>query len=106
MKRYRDLEKLQATTRAELPRVAMLWLAAVRGPLEALTTAAMNPELTDAEFIKLVADFSEGLPELLKTIDHSALAELMENSMGAAMGNGIAVRTQNQESRDKTEVDD
>ena len=34
MNRFRELEKLQAATRAELPRVAVAWLAAARAPLE------------------------------------------------------------------------
>ena len=92
MNRYRELEKLQAATRAELPRVAVAWLAAARKPLEKLTMAALNPAITDAEFETMVEKFSKSLPGLMQTLDHDALAELMENSMGAAMANGIVQR--------------
>ncbi|MEO5915570.1 MAG: hypothetical protein ABIS50_15155 [Luteolibacter sp.] len=93
MNRFQQLEIQQAATRAELPRVAVQWLAAARTPLEKLTMAALDPDLSDEEFVKLVERFSEDLPKLLDTMDHDALAELMEEGMGAAMANGIEQRT-------------
>ena len=92
MNRYRQTERLAAAARAELPRVAVQWLAAARKPLEKLTRAALDPAMTDAAFIALVEDFSARLPELFTQLDSPALAEHMATSMGAAMGNGIAER--------------
>lgn len=92
MKRYRDLEKLQATVRAEIPTVAIDWLAAVRKEMEKLTKAALSGDVSDAEFRGLVEETSKRLPKLLKKMDHDALAKLMETSMGAAMANGLAAR--------------
>ena len=92
MNRYRELEKLQAATRAELPRAAVAWLAAARTPLETLTMAALNPSITDADFLAMVEKFSAALPGLMEKMDHSAIATLMENAMGASMANGIAQR--------------
>lgn len=92
MHRTRQLETLQAATRDRLPDVAAVWLAAVREEMEKLSTAAIAGELTDAEFIALVEATSAKLPELLTTMDHDALAGLMEQSMGAAMANGIEER--------------
>jgi hypothetical protein len=92
MNRFRQLETLQAATRGRIPGVAVSWLAAARAPLEKLTTAALDPAITDAEFLALVKSFSESLPSLLDTMDHESLASLMEESMGAAMANGISQR--------------
>lgn len=92
MNRFRDLEKLQAATRAELPRAAVAWLAAARTPLEVLTMAAMDPAITDADFRAMVEEFAAALPGLMEKMDHSAIAGLMENAMGASMANGIAQR--------------
>lgn len=108
MNRFQEAEKLAATTREEIPRVAVQWLAAAREPLEKLTMAAMDPDLSDAEFRALAEAFSQSLPGLLDTIDHDALAKLMEDGMGAAMANGIGERlktsrlkTQDEEKRAK-----
>ena len=92
MNRFRELEKLQAATRAELPRVAVAWLAAARAPLEKLTIAALDPAISDADFRSRVEAFAKSLPGLMQSLDHDALSKLMENSMGAAMANGIAQR--------------
>lgn len=91
-KRYRDGEKLQAAARAEMPAAAVRWLANVREPLQVLTMAALSPDVTDDEFATLVESFSESLPGMLEKIDHGAIAELLEKSMGAAMANGMAAR--------------
>jgi hypothetical protein len=93
MNRFRETEALAATVRNEIPRAAVRWLAAVRTPLEGLTTAALDEGISDEAFLVLVESFSASLPALLETLDHAALGELMETSMGAAMGNGIAART-------------
>lgn len=92
MNRFRQLERLQAATRAELPRVAVAWLAAARAPLEKLTIAALDPTISDADFRARVEAFAQSLPGLMQSLDHAALAKLMEDSMGAAMANGIAQR--------------
>lgn len=92
MNRFQESEILAAAVREQIPSTAVRWLAAVREPLEALTTAALDPAVTDEDFIKLVETFSASLPGLLETMDHDALAELMESGMGAAMGNGISNR--------------
>jgi len=93
MNRFKDAETLAATVREDIPRVAVQWLAAARDPLEKLTMAALDPALTDAGFISLVEEFSASLPGLLESMDHAALADLMESAMGAAMANGIASRS-------------
>lgn len=93
MNRYATAEKLAAATRDELPSVAVQWLAAARAPLEKLTMAALDPDLSDEDFLSLVAEFSAALPGLLETMDHSALAALMESGMGAGMANGISQRS-------------
>lgn len=90
--RFEDAEKLAATVRAEIPAVAVSWLASVRKEMEKLTTAALSGKVTDAEFRAMVEKTSKRLPEMLKDMDHDALAKLMEEGMGAAMGNGIAER--------------
>jgi hypothetical protein len=92
MNRFQQAEALAATTREEIPRVAVQWLAAARAPLEELTTAALDPDLPDAEFLNRVDAFIKKLPNLLESMDHAALADLMERGMGAAMGNGISQR--------------
>ena len=92
MNRYQEAEILAATVREQIPSTAVRWLAAVREPLEGLTTAALDPAVSDEDFTALVETFSASLPGLLETMDHAALAELMEGGMGAAMGNGIARR--------------
>jgi hypothetical protein len=92
MNRFSDAEDLAAATRAELPRMAVDWLAALRGPLEKLTTAALSEGMSDEEFLRQVETFIQRLPELFDEIDHDSLAALMESSMGAAMANGIAAR--------------
>jgi hypothetical protein len=94
MKRYRDLEKLQETVRADIPAVAISWLAAVRKEMEQLTKAALSGEVSDEEFRALVEKTSKRLPELLDEMNHEALADLMESGMGAAAANGIAQRIQ------------
>ncbi len=92
MNRFQEGEKLAAAVREEIPKAAVLWLAAARDPLEKLTMAALDPELSDAEFVRLVEEFSKDLPGLLEKLDHDALAKLMEDGMGAAMANGIEER--------------
>lgn len=92
MDRFKQAEKLAAATREEIPKVAVQWLAAARAPLEKLTMAAMDPDLSDEEFLTLVKDFSDSLPGLLDEMDHDALAKLMEHGMGAGMANGISQR--------------
>ena len=99
--RFRDAEKLAATVREELPSVAIVWLAAVRQEMEKLTQAALSGEVSDAEFRALVEATSQRLPELLEEMDHDALAELMEEGMGAAMGNGLAARQEDFEKAKK-----
>ena len=93
MDRFKQSEQLAAATREEIPKVAVRWLAAARAPLEKLTMAALNPDLSDAEFLAMVAEFSKKLPALLDTMDHDALAKLMEHGMAASMANGIAQRS-------------
>lgn len=90
--RFRDAEKLAETVRGEIPAVAVTWLEAARKEMEMLTKAALSGDVTDEEFRRLVEETSKRLPELLDTMDHDALAGLMETGMGAAMGNGIARR--------------
>ena len=94
MKRYRDLEKLQANVRAEIPKVAVSWLAVVRKEMEKLTKAALSGEVSDEEFRRMVEKTSKRLPELLGEMDHDALADLMEKAQGASMANGIAARVE------------
>lgn len=90
--RYRALERLQQSTRATLPELVPAWNAPVREALEDLTTASLDPDLSDEDFEALVADTRENLHRLMDEIDHSALADLMEESMGASAANGIAAR--------------
>lgn len=92
MNRARTAETLAAATRAELPGVAVAWLAALRKPLEKLTKAALKPGVSDADFIALVEKFQRRLPALMSKLDHAALADLMERGMGAGIANGIAAR--------------
>lgn len=99
MDRFKQGEKLAAAAREGLPSVAVQWLAAARKPLEKLTKAALNGEVSDAEFVALVEEFSQSLPGLLDEMDHDALATHMENSMGAAMANGMAARHKTEEKR-------
>lgn len=91
-RRYRDLERLQAAARKQIPAAALAWLAAARAPLEELTTAALSGQVSDADFREMVERFAAKLPELFDQLDHNALATLMETTMGAAMANGIAER--------------
>jgi hypothetical protein len=105
MNRFQQAERLAAATREEIPKVAVRWLAAARAPLEKLTVAALDPDLTDEAFLQLVDGFSKSLPGLLDEMDHDALATLMEHGMGAGMANGIsqrsAVSSQREEKRAK-----
>lgn len=93
MNRFRQFEKLSEQVRAQLPGVAVPWLAAVRGPLEALTTAALDPGVTDPEFRAMVEEFAARLPELLDEMEHDALGNLLEGAMGAAAANGLTARS-------------
>lgn len=99
MNRFQTAEKLMAATRAQIPRAAVRWCAAVRQPLEILTMAALSPDVSDEQFTELVEAFSESLPGLMESMDHAALAELMEAGMGAAMANGLTARDQVQEEK-------
>lgn len=92
MDRYREFETLSQAVRDGLPRVAVQWLAAARRPLETLTRAALDPEISDEEFRKMVEEFSEKLPELYDKLDVDALQDHLEGAMGAAMANGLAAR--------------
>lgn len=94
MSRFRDAEELAGTVRTDLPTVALAWLANVRKEMEKLTMAALNGEVSDAEFRALVEATSKRLPEMLDEMDTTALENLMEGAMGAAMANGIAQRIQ------------
>ena len=90
--RFQDVEELAATARQELPGVAIAWLEAARKEMEKLTMAALSGDVSDEEFAAMVEATSQGLPGLLDKLDHAPLETLMENTMGAAMGNGIASR--------------
>lgn len=103
MNRFQEAEQLSTTVREEIPRVAIRWLAAVRTPLEVLTTAALDPATSDTDFLALVEKFSAEIPGLMETMDHDALGELMASGMGAAMGNGMAGRIKSPEARMKEE---
>lgn len=91
--RFKDAEKLAAATREKIPGAAVLWLAALRKPLEKLTMAAVDPDLSDEDFRALVEKFAKDLPRLMDELDHDELAKLMEDGMGAAMANGISQRS-------------
>ncbi len=93
MARHRTHEALSAATRSRLPAVAGPWLAAVRAEMEKLTMAAIAGEISDEEFRAMAKAASAKLPELLATMEHDALATLMEQGMGAAMANGIEARS-------------
>ena len=92
VERFQEGEKLMAASREQILNVAERWLEAVRLPLETLTMAALSPDVSDDDFLQMVEDFPASLPGLLETMDHSALAEVMEGSMGAAMANGMVAR--------------
>jgi len=94
MSRFQQYEAIAADARDLLPRTSLAWLAAVRAPLEELTLAALDPEVSDAAFRERVEAFAQRLPELFGELEHDALAELLESAMGAAMANGIAERYQ------------
>ena len=51
--------------------------------------------LDKREFRAMVEATSKRLPELLHEMDHAALGNLMEESMGAAMATGISARLEN-----------
>jgi hypothetical protein len=104
MSRFRDAETLAETVRAEIPSVAVTWLAALRAPLEKLTMAALDEGVSDEEFLNRVDGFAKKIPDLLEEMDSEALAALMEGAMGAAMANGIAERLKT--SRPKTQDED
>lgn len=91
--RFKDMEKLAAATRKRIPGAAVLWLAALRKPLEKLTMAALDPALSDEDFRALVEKFAKDLPGLMDELNHDELAKLMEDGMGAAMANGIGQRS-------------
>lgn len=99
MNRFQQAEELAAAAREELPRRAERWLAAARTPLETLTMAALDPSIPDEEFVAMVERFSKELPGLFDQLDHDAIAELMEDTMGASMANGIEHRTSDFERR-------
>jgi hypothetical protein len=97
--RFQQAEELAAAAREELPRRAERWLAAARTPLETLTMAALDPSIPDEEFVAMVDRFSKELPGLFDQLDHDAIAELMEDTMGASMANGISQRLKTQDSK-------
>jgi hypothetical protein len=92
MSRFKDAEKLAETVRGEIPAAAINWLSAARKEMEKLTRAALRGDISDDEFRAMVEATSKRLPTLLDDMDHDALAKLMEDGMGAAMGNGIGER--------------
>ena len=88
--RYKELEALQARVRAGLAAVVPQWLAAARAALEKLTTAALDPDVSDLEFTRMVETAIIEMPSLMDELDHDALAAYMERAMGAAYAQGIA----------------
>ena len=88
--RFQDLEKYQARVRDGLQEVIPQWLGEARRRLERLTTAAMDPEVNDADFLAMVQEQVATMPAMMQELDTEALARALEKAMGSAYAQGIA----------------
>jgi hypothetical protein len=90
--RIETQERLAAAVRAGLPGVVAEWLAPARARLEVLTRSALDPEVDDETFNRMIRHAAAGLPELMEELRTLSLADYFEAAMGAAAANGIAAR--------------
>ena len=84
-----DFEQYLAKARGGLPRAAQEWLAPAREAMERLTKAAVDPSVSDSDFLAMVEKQSEEIPELMAGLGTVQLAQFFEAAMGAAMAGGI-----------------
>jgi phage gp29-like protein len=81
-------EQVIENTLESLTGVSAKWLGAVKPFFRKLVQAAQDGSVSDAEFVQALEAAYREMPELFDKLDHDALAEALEASMGAACVNG------------------
>jgi len=81
-------DKLTDRVLEDLTGVEAKWLGGVKPFFRSLVTAALNTELSDQDFLLVIAKAQREMPELFDKLNHDALAAAMEAAMGSALVNG------------------
>jgi phage gp29-like protein len=72
----------------DLTGIEAKWLGGVKPIFVSLVQAAQNEQLTDEEFVRVLDRAKKQMPELFSRLNHDAIAEALEASLGAAVVNG------------------
>jgi phage gp29-like protein len=81
-------DKLVDNVLEDLTGIEAKWLAGVKPVFVALVQAAQNKELSDADFLRAVEEAHRRMPELFPKMDHEAIADHLEASLGSGVVNG------------------
>jgi hypothetical protein len=87
--RFRQIERLQAEARRDLPAAALETYAPLREELSALTRAAVRNGLTDAQLLHRIRQLAERTPRLLHKLDSAPLERLLLEHTTRAVISGI-----------------
>jgi hypothetical protein len=87
--RFRQLERLQAEARRDLPAAALQTYSPLREELSALTRAAVRNGLTDAQLLRRIRQLAERTPRLLTKLDPAPLQSLLLEHTTRAVISGI-----------------
>ena len=85
----KSFEEYLGKARAGMPPVVREWLAPAREAMEALTRAAVDPSVSNEEFLRMVEAQAETMPDLMEGLGKASLADFFEAAMGAACVGGI-----------------
>ncbi len=86
IKKQRDY--LEKHYRSHLPIILNEWLDEARTELEKLTKACLSPDVSDAEFTKLMEEWAKDPHKILNKLNVSSLTNHLTDTMGsyAAIG--------------------
>lgn len=82
-------EQLLDRVLEDLTGVQARWLGGVKPYFRGLILAAQNDQLTDEQFVRVLETAQGHFPELFQQLDHKALADAIEASLGSAVVNGL-----------------
>jgi phage gp29-like protein len=82
-------DKLSNNVMENLTDVASEWLSGVKPAFDRLAGLALSGEVTDDDFLKVVVEAKNQLPELFDKLDTASLQTAFENSSGTAMMAGV-----------------
>ena len=83
-------DKIVNAALEDLTGVEAKWLGGVKPFFHQLIAAAQSKQVTDADFVRLLAKAQKEMPELFSRIQANELATALENAMSAALVNGAA----------------